>query len=244
MRNKKNISFILFYFSVMLVFTVNAQDYIHDIEKIREGLKNSCRTFNMKYIYYPFDSVNKATDSMRGTCTINGNSYYYKVSSGKNIYEYIKNEKYCLVIDNPNKAIAVKSSSSVRPDLWGVEAIDSLLKKPGVKITYKSLSRREGQYVVTFANAPQWNKLRIVFDKESYTLNEIWLSSDAKGKLLGEPYNRPKLGVYYSQLKETMSDPSVFSEKKFIENDGKEIVLTEKYKKYRLLNYLNQLKKS
>ena len=244
MGNKKKISCILFCFSAMLASNANAQNYIHDIEKIREGLKNSCRTFDMKYIYYPYDSVNKATDSMHGICTVSGNSYYYKISSGNNTYEYIKNEKYCIVIDNPNKAIAVKSSSSVRQDLWSVDGIDSLLKKPGVKLTYKSLNKREGQYVVSYANATPWNKIRIVFDKETYSLSKIWLSSDAKGKLLGEPYNRPKLGIYYAQRKGYIPDESVFSEKRCIENNGNEIELTEKYKKYRLLNYLNQSKKS
>lgn len=236
--------FILFCIATLAGISANGQNYIQDIKKIREGLKNSCRAFDMKYIYYPYDSVNKATDSMYGTCTISGNSYYYRVSSGDNVYEYIKNDKYCIVIDNPNKAVAVKPSSTVRQDLWSVDGMDSLLKKPGIKIAYKSLNKKEGQYVVSYVNATPWNKIRIVFDKENYSLIEIWLSSDAKGKLLGEPYNKPKLGIYYSQRKGYIPDESVFSEKKCIENNGKGIVLTEKYKKYRLLNYMNQSKKS
>jgi hypothetical protein len=244
MKSKKYIRFVLFCFAGLITSFVKAQDYTQDMQKIRESYKNSSGSFNMKYSYYPYDSINKATDSMHGTCTISGNLYYYNVSSGENSFEYIKNEKYYLVIDHPNKAIAIKYSSNKGENLWSIDKVDSLLNKPGIKVTYKSLGKEKGQYEVSCTKESTWNKLRIVFNKTNYTLREVWLYSDGKGKIQGEPYNKPRIGIFYSVFKGNIPDKNIFSEKRFVEDNGKGIVLTGEYKKYRLLNYLSQAKKS
>jgi hypothetical protein len=244
MRNKKYIAPVLLSFLVLINTAVRAQNYMEDMQKVRASYVNSPRSFNMKYAYYPYDSVNKAIDSMHGSCTVSGSSYYYKVSSGTGIYEYIKNEKYYLVIDHPNKAVAVNSSAKARQDLWNINRVDSLLKTPAVKVEYKSLGKGKGQYDVNYTEASVWKRTRIVFDKTNYSLCEVWLYSDAKGKIQGEPYSKPKIGIIYSEPKGNIPDKNIFSEKRFIEDKGNAIVLTEEYKKYRLLNYINQEKKS
>jgi hypothetical protein len=244
MKKIRYIYFVVFCFAGLLAPSIRAQNYAQDMDKIRESYKNSPRSFNLKYVYYPYDSINKITDSMHGSCIIDGSSYYYKVSSGMNSYEYIRNAKYYLVIDHPNKAVAVNSSSKARQDLWNMERVDSLLKNPAIKVSYKSLGKSKGQYDVSYKEEAAWKRIRIVFDKTNYTLSEVWLYSEAKGKIQGTTYNKPKIGIFYSGSKSTVPDKNIFSEKKFIEDNGKEIVLTAEYKKYRLLNYMNQVKKS
>jgi len=244
MNFQKNIAIAIVCFSSLTTTSVIAQNYAQDMGKIRESYKKGSLSFNMKYVYYPYDSIKRATDSLHGTCSISGDFYYYTVANGTDKCEYLKNEKYYMVIDNSNKAIAVNYSSKAQQDLWNIDKVDSMLKNPGIKVGYKLLGKEKAQYVLRYAKGSVWARIRIVFDKANYILSEVWFYSDAKGTIQGESYNKPKIGIFYSAFKETIPDKNIFSEKKYIEDSGKEIVLKGEYRKYRLLNYMRLEKKS
>jgi hypothetical protein len=229
---------LLLLVNLMRGFTV-AQNYEQDMLKVMENSKDKFHSFKMKFVFYPYDSLAIASDSMKGYCRMDGASYYYNVSDGKNEYEYLKNNKYYLVIDHPSKVIALNTSSKSRPELWNLSKVDSLLNTKAMKVSYKELSKSEGQYDLTYSGRVSWNRLRLKFNKVNYTLEAIYMYSDAKGKMFGQKFAKPRVGIYYFDYSEKIPDNSVFSEGKYFHSEGEKPVLVETYKGYKLLDYIH-----
>src|SRR4029077_18027419 len=79
---------------ITLAVSGHSQDYVQDMKKICVAFKSEELSYHVKYLFYPYDSVKKATDSMNISCNMSGQEYYYKVISGGNSYEYYRNNKY------------------------------------------------------------------------------------------------------------------------------------------------------
>jgi len=217
-----------------------AQNYTQDMLKIKEGYKNKYHSYRMKFVFYPYDSLGTATDSMKGYCKMDGASYYYDITDGISEYEYMRNGKYYLVVDHPGKVVALNASSKSRPEMWSLSKLDSLLNIKAVRIGYKELNKNEGQYDLTFSGQTAWNRLRLKFNKVSYTLESIYMYSDARGKISKQKFAKPRVGIYYSDYSEKMPDNSFFSETKYFQSEGEKPVLANAYKGYKLLDYIHK----
>jgi hypothetical protein len=231
-------------FAIIAVFvfanTLTAQDYKEDMLKIQSAYKAKCHSFSIKYLYYPYDSVKKATDSINGTCIVDSEYWYYKIKSHAGVVEYLKNEKYFIEVNHPNKVIMIGRSSLAKTGLWNINKVDSLLRLPTMKISYKE-KNGNGEYEIRLDSSGSWSRMKLVFNKENYTLEEIWLYSIAKGKIFGEPYNKPVIGIFYTAYRVTVPGKSDFSEEKFVQKtkDGK-FEGVGNFKEFQLLDYVNK----
>jgi hypothetical protein len=226
---------------VLLIFSNHsaAQNYKEDMLKIRTAFKSNCHSFSIKYLYFPYDSVKKATDSINGTCIVDSNNWYYKISTTAGLIEYLKNDKYYLAVNHANKAILLNRSSSAKRDLWDIKKVDSLLSIPTVKISYSDKGSM-GEYNVSFEGG-SWNKMKLVFSKTQHTLNEIWLYSIAKGKIFGEPYNKPVIEILYNSYNEISKSKDDFNEGKYVQKNKNGIFEgVGAFKEFKLLDYINK----
>ncbi len=223
-----------------MCFTINVkgQDYVHDMLKIREAYRNY-HSFKMKFIYCPYDSLSLVTDSMRARCYMTDNEYYYKINGSGHEYEYIKNSQHYIVIDHANKVVAIDKSSRARQEMWDIKKVDTLLASTAMRVKYKDLSNEEGEYDLTYGKGT-WNRLKVVFNKTSYTLTSIIMYSPEKGKMSGQPFNKPRVGIYYSDYSKGRPDDNWFSDLKYVTSTGNKILPGEAYKGYKVLDYLNK----
>jgi hypothetical protein len=237
---KSNTVFIAVFITVSILSNiVSAQNYKEDMEKIRKEYKSKCHSFSMKYLYYPYDSIKKATDSIKATCVVDSEYWYYKIKSNSGQIELLRNGKYYVEVNYSDKIIIIRKNSSAKTDLWSPNKIDSLLQNPALKISYNEKVGK-GEYDITFDKG-SWNRMKIVFNKQSYNIDEIWLYSPAKGKILGEPYNKPSIGIFYYAY--SISEPAKdeFNEGKYLQrtNDGN-FKVTDSFKEYKLLDYVHK----
>lgn len=212
------------------------QDYIKDIEKITGTFKKGDISYRMKYCFYPADSIKKVSDSMDIYCCRSGQDYYCRVTSGKKSYEYCKNSKYFFVVDNPESAIVVKKSPDAGQQAWDISKVDSLIHTPGVKVLYKGLDNSFGEYDITISGGT-WDRLRIVFNKTDYTLEKMYMLSSFRGKMYGAEINKPMVVIYFSGYNHTKLDKNIFSEGTYFSNTPSGLVLSNSYRKYKLLDY-------
>src|SRR6185312_4115582 len=216
-----------------------AQNYKDDMMQIRSAFKNKYHSFSIKYIYYPNDSIKKATDSILGTCIMDSTSWYYKIRNNTGVVEYLKNGKYFIVVNHSNKVILINKSSAAKSDLWDIRKVDSMLNISTVQNSYKE-KNGEGEYMVTLDEGT-WNKMKLIFNKERHTLDEIWLYSFAKGKIMGEPYDKPAVAILYTAYKESLPARNEFDEKKYIQEapDGN-YEAAGVYKGFKLIDYVHK----
>lgn len=66
--------------------------------------------------------------------------------------------------------------------------------------------------------------------------------SAGKGKMYGAAYNKPVIVVYYNDYSESPIEKSVFNETRYFNDNDKSIVLSDTYKKYKLLDYIYKLR--
>lgn len=223
--------------------SLRGQNYGDDIKKITAAFQKADISFHAKYCFYPFDSLKTITDSMDILCCMSGKDYYCKITSGEASYEYCKNSKYYFVIDHPNSAIAVKQSSDIsQKQMWDISKVDSLVHSPGVKISYHDVGRKRGEYdIITKGSA--WNKVKLIYDKSTYLLEQMCMYSSSKGSMFGTTYNKPMIEIYYSRYSSKQLDKNIFSERKFFYDTKDSLVLREPYKKYKLLDYIYPISK-
>lgn len=217
-----------------------SQDYSQDIVKITARFNKGDASYRMKYCFYPYDSVKKASDSMNADCYISGQDYYFRINSGEKLFEYYRNSKYYFVIDHTQKAVMVKNNSESQQQLWDMSKVDSLIHVPGVKITYKELDNNHGQYEISIPGGT-WNRFRLVFDHNTYSLEKMYMYSSYSGMLSGTMCKKPRVGIYYSSYSEKQLDKNIFSEAKVFSDTHSSIVLTNSYGKYKLLDYIYKL---
>lgn len=237
----KNVLHIIMVSVILLPSSFSfAQNYTGDFKKIKENYDNKSLCFNMKYLYYPYDSVSRAEDSMQGYCCLEGKKFYYKITTVNGVCEYIRNDRYYFIVDHTQKVIALsKSSQNTARQMWDVSKIDSVLGSPSAKVTYKDKGK-DGEYELKlgFGN---WNRMKLVFSRESYMLEQVRMYSLAKGKVYGQSYDKPFIGIYYTGYKEKISDKNIFAEIRYFHSDKDgAIVLSDEYKGYKLLNYLKK----
>jgi len=232
-------SIIVFITVFVLSSSLPAQYYKEDMEKIRAGFKSKCHSFSIKYLYYPYDSIKKATDSINGSCIVDSENWYYKIRSSSGLVEYMNNGKYFVEVNHANKVILVSKGNAVKRDLWDIKKVDSLLKTPTLKISYSEKDGK-GEYNMIFDNG-SWNKMKLIFNKENFTLDEIWLYSSAKGKIFDEPYNKPAIGILFTSYTETVPSENDFSEEKYVHvtKEGN-FEPVGSLKGFKLLNYVNK----
>ncbi|HTA26699.1 MAG TPA: hypothetical protein VK809_02845 [Bacteroidia bacterium] len=225
----------------LLIFSNHsaAQNYKEDMLKIRTSFKSNCHSFSIKYLYFPYDSVKKATDSITGTCIVDSNNWYYKISTTAGLIEYLKNDRYYLSVNHANKTILINKSSLAKRDLWDIKKVDSLLSIPTVKISYADKGSK-GEYDVSFEGG-SWNRMILVFSKTQYTLNEIWLYSIAKGKIYGESYNKPVIGIIYNSYNTVPKSKDDFNEGKYVQrNKNGNFEGVGAFREFKLVDYLNK----
>jgi hypothetical protein len=242
MRNKAIYRVFCFGIAVCGSISLYAQNYSLDMSKIKAKYNSGDISFHVKYLFYPFDSIKKATDSMNIQCNMSGNEYYYKINAGVGSYEYLKNSRFYFVIDHSEKAIAVKKSSEAHQQLWDINKIDSIMHSPSVKVKYKDLGKNEAEYEVTLESGP-WNRFKIVFNRTTYILEKMYMYSPGTGKMYGEDYKKPMIGIYYSNYSTAQFSKDIFNEGKFFSDTQSAIVLTDSYKKYKLLDYVYKMSK-
>jgi len=242
---KKNITYHLFL--TVFIFLVGGstlfgQNYTEDMRKIVDAFKSKDISFHMKYRFYPYDSLNIVSDSISAYCCLSGQNYYCKITAGGALYEYIKNTTYFFIVDHSLSAIAVNKSSASPHELWDINKVDSMVHSPGVKVSYKNIGKNEGEYTITMSGT-MWNKLKLTFNKSNYALESMFMYSSARGKLVGTDYSKPRIGILYSSYSNNLIDKNIFSEDKFFHYTPGVIVLTDTYKKYKLLDYIHKLPK-
>jgi hypothetical protein len=230
---------------IMAVFalanTLTAQNYKEDMLKIRTTFRTKCHSFSIKYLYFPSDSIKKATDSIKGTCLVDSEYWYYKIRSNSGLVEYLRNEKYYVVVNHGSKVIMIDRNSIAKRDIWSIGKVDSLLQLATVKIRYKDINGK-GEYDIKFdSGQSSWNRMKLVFNKEHYTLDEIWLYSTAKGKIYGENYNKPAIGIFYTSYNNIPLTKGSFSEEKFLQkNQAGKFEGVGDLKEFKLLDYVNK----
>jgi len=235
----RNLQQFFFIFAAILLLrsSLHAQDYGKDMQKISDNYSTKNIHFHLKYVFYPYDSIAVATDSIEAYCVMDGKKFYYKMRSGGNEFVYIKNNNYYVVVDYLQKAIALKQSSQAAVPSWNVAQVDSLMHSPTANLTYKDLGNQEGEYDIQLKQGT-WNKLSIVFDKSSYTLTKVIMRSSAKGKLVGQKYDKPVIVIsYYEYGKQT--DNSCFNVSTYFSSTENPVVLSAAYKRYKLLDYIH-----
>ena len=147
MRTFVNIKYILVVAALLIRPLCGcAQNYAQDMEKIHSTYTGRQLSFKMSYLFYPYDSVATGVDSMHGSCSIEGNKYYYKLNADGSQFEYVKTHNYFFIIDHMQKVIALRSSADAGEQQWSVESIDSVIHTPSVQVTYKELGNNEGEY--------------------------------------------------------------------------------------------------
>lgn len=218
------------------------QNYTEDMKKIMGAFKNGEISFHMKYCFYPYDSLTMISDSMSAYCCMSRQDYYCKISTSGTAYEYFKNSKYYFIVDHSIPAIAVDKSTHSPHQMWDISKVDSIVHTPGVKVSYKDVGRNEGEYTLTMSGTT-WNKLKLTFNKSSYILEKMFMYSSSKGKMLGTDYSKPRIGIFYSNYSYKQVDENTFTEDKFFYDTPNAIVLTDTYKKYKLLDYIHKLSK-
>jgi len=179
---------------------------------------------------------------MNAYCCMSGQDYYCKITAGGRVFEHCRNDKYYFVVDHLESAIAVKKSTDAQKQVWDISKIDSLIHLPGVKIAFKDIGNGEGEYEITMKDI-QWNRLKLVFHKSDFTLEKVNMYSSAKGKMYGASYSKPMIAMYYSGYSEKQVDKSFFDESKFFYEGKEGLVLSDAYKKYKLLDYIYKLSK-
>lgn len=215
------------------------QDYKDDMQKIREAYKSRYHSFSIRYLYYPFDSIMKVTDSIKGKCMVDNEYWYYIMKSSAGEVEFLKNAKYFIEVNHSNKVILIAKSTIAKNDLWNINKVDSLLRLPTLSVNYKEKGG-EGEYTVTLAEEG-WNKMKLVFNRKNYTMEEIWLYSTAKGKIFGQAYKKPVIGIFYTSYSEATPSKSNFDEGKYIQekSDG-DFEPVGVFKGFKLLDYINK----
>jgi hypothetical protein len=231
---------IILFFTLFnhLSFSAIAQNYKDDMQKIRTEYKDKYHSFAIQYRYYPYDTVKRVTDSVWGQCFRNGGSFYYKIHSVSGLIEYIRNEKYYVEVTHSGKAIFIYKNSLVEQELWNMNKMDSLLMLPSVKVSYKNIVNGKGEYDIIYGNGI-WNRVRLVFDKEKYTLDEVWLYSPAKGKIYGQAYDKPKIGVFYKDFNQDIPSNNLFDNTRYFHETGVGFAVTNAFKGYRVLDYFH-----
>jgi hypothetical protein len=231
---------MLLFFVMLTQYSFNAcaQNYKEDVSKIRSEYENKYHSFTIQYHYYPYDSVKKITDSLWGQCYHNGELFYCKIHSISGLMEYMKNKKYYVEINHPGKAILIHKSSATGQELWNMNKLDSLLMLPSVKVVYKSTPGNKGEYEITYDKG-LWNHVRIVFDKEKYTLDEVWLYSVGKGKIYGQPYNKPKIGIFYKNYNQEIPSDKLFYDLMYFRETDTGFTLTNELKGFRIMDYFH-----
>ena len=240
MRAKIHIRYILVLVALLIPSIYGScQNYSQDMEKIMNTYKRGNISFHVKYRFYPYDSIHRATDSMNASCSMSGQASYYKIVSGGKVFEYVRNSYYYFVIDYTQQAIAVKKNSAAIGQAWDISKIDSLMHSRFSHVTYKNAGKNEGEYDVDVTNGP-WNKFKIVFNKSNFSIVKISMYSSSKGKMAGQSYSKPMISISYTDYTESLTDKDIFSESKFFTVAGDNITLMEGYKKFKVLNYLKK----
>ncbi|HTA81452.1 MAG TPA: hypothetical protein VK783_00830 [Bacteroidia bacterium] len=210
------------------------------MEKVEKKYKQEEISFHVKYLFYPYDSLKKVTDSMQAACSLSHGQYYYKVINGGKEYEYVRNTKYFCIVDHVEKVIAVKKSSESGSQLWDINKMDSIIHSPFMKISYKEIGNNEGEYDMKLTEGV-WTNISLVFNKTNYTIISMSMSSTRKGNMYGQNFNHPKISMVYTKYNTATIDESLFNDAKFFsESTAGVTTLTEMYKKYKLLNYLQK----
>ena len=217
-----------------------SQNYAEDMKRVTEKFQTGDISYHVKYLFYPYDSVKKISDSVSIYSCMSGHDYYSKITSGNKSYEYCRNSKYFFMVDHVESAIAVKKSSDAQQQMWDISKVDSMINIPGVKISYKNLGNSEGEYDIVMKDK-MWNRIKMVFSKSDYTLEKISMYSSSKGKMFGASYNKPMIIMYYSGYSNKKLDKNNFGETKFFYETKDGLVLNEAYKKYKLLDYVFKL---
>jgi len=217
-----------------------AQNYAQDMDKIEQKCKQGDFSFHVKYLFYPYDSLHKASDSMNAFCSQSNGQYYCKISASNKEYEYVKNSKFFFVVDHAEKAIAVKKNTDAQQQMWDISHIDSVVKTTSIKITYKDIGHNEGEYSINLKKGV-WTGIRLIFNKSTYTVDKMYMTSKRKGKMYGREYKNPEIAVFYSNYSIAPAVKSVFQESTFFsETTSGVLTLSDSYKSYKLLNYLQK----
>ena len=237
MRHNMN-SWLVIITTCLVSYSATAQNYKDDMEKIRVAYKSQYHSFSIKYLYYPYDSIKRATDSIKGTCIVDSEYWYYKIRSSAGEVEYLKNGKYFIDVNHANKVIMITKSSVAKSDFWDINKVDSLLRLPTISISYKERGI-EGEYTVSLDQG-SWNKIKLVFNRKRNTMDEIWLYSTAQGKILGEPYKKPVIGIFYTSYSEAKPAKNNFNEGKYVqENKEGDFEGIGVFKGFKMLDYIH-----
>ena len=216
-----------------------SQNYAQDMEKILNKYNHGDISFQMKYRFYPYDSISKASDSMNASCTLTKGGYYYKVVSGTKTYEYVRNSSYYFVIDHVQKVIAIKKATEAKGQLWDMSKIDSMMHSNYAKVVYKEAGKDEGEYDVKLTEGT-WDRFQVVFNKSTYAIVKVNMHATSRGKMVGQSYRNPMIGISYSSYMDKVADKSIFSESRFFTVNGDNVVPTQEYNKYKVLNNLKK----
>jgi len=231
---------ILMALSIWIEYPVAAQNYVQDMGRIEQKFKEGDLSFKVKYLFYPYDSLKKVSDSMNAVCSQSNGEYYYKIATDGKEYEYLKNSKYFFVVDHAEKGIAIRKSSEAQQQAWDISRIDSIIRSPSVKVNYKSLGNSEAEYEVKLSEGV-WTTIKLIFNTTTFRIDKLYMYSTRKGKMLGQNYSNPRIGIVYSDYSNGRVDKTIFNESRFFtETTEGGVTLNELYKKYKVLNYLQK----
>lgn len=212
-----------------------AQDHRADLISLIQQSAAPDRLVSMHVFisYYPHHGSTVRTDTMSLRAYIQGNNFSY---SNKD-HEFISNERYSLAINNSAKQIFVSRSISGGSLPLSLQQTDSLLKKTSASV--QSLGILNGCI-----------GYQILFPKGEIESAECWFNCETSqpakliiyytGKEMDGEHQEPRVEAIYSNLKSEINKrpAALFSERRFLINDGNQLRTTDQYNGFTIFNNL------
>jgi hypothetical protein len=191
-------------------------------------------SFKANIRLYSNGQPGKLADQQTATYILSQGNYYCRIGN----IELLKNKKYRLTVDHGDRKLLIAGKRSGNMDAqeaaFDITGMFSRMKHDSVEM----VSKPQGQLrllEVTGMN-PDIRKYSILYDPQTFFAKQIIIDLQQDGHNTGKGY--VKLQIDYYQYVTTPPDTAVFSEKKYVNVNGKNAVPQSAYTAYQLINQL------
>lgn len=231
---KKSFLLALFiYFGIG--FNALGQSYESEFTKIFRTYSEPGQilSWDVAYKYFPDPKTTRAIDSMKSDFKLYGTKYYY-YSFGEQ--EFLKNEKYCIVVNHATQVIMIDKSSRSNPPVFDLQRLDSLVRLSKVNVTSLPNKKMNHGYRIATSEKSEIHQIDLWYDPTTFLIAKILLYyNDFR---YGEEIHQPIVEITYSNYSKQTADRKdhIFSENQFVKVSGDKFLPASTLSTYQVFN--------
>ena len=248
---------ILSLFFLATHFSVLAQNFEEDLQKVGETYQSGNYKIEVTYTFYGGHEGMVSLDQQTTSVVKKGNNFHTHQFGT----EIITNKKYVLIIDHQNEIIAIEKThkeATAKEKEKGKKAIEAMYQElyttlgidpekakvteDDIKILYLGASKGMKGYRLSYTYG-EYEHLDLCIDPQSNLLKEVWMYFRKPMEIEEGVYKKPKVKlVYGKQIINPVLDEREFSIDQYLDilANGEATIVHSKYKSFELINHLKQ----